>query len=40
MIFYYFIFVLIILFLEHPFAGESDIYGINIHAKKHPCHPG
>ena len=33
MIFYFFIFLLIICFLERPFAGESDINGINIHAK-------
>ena len=37
MIFYFFIF-LIICFLKRPFAGESDINGINIHAKNRPCH--
>ena len=38
MIFYFFIFLLIILSLEHPFVGESDIKGINIHANNRPCH--
>ena len=31
--------MLIICFLERPFAGESDINGINIHAKNRPLPP-